>query len=135
LLSYLHTPFLKLAFNDPGFFEQHEHPARLLLNSLAEAGTRWIGNDGSVQHDMYNRIKHEVERVLREFKNDARVITELMLEFNTHNNNIIRKQELLEKRAAKKARGEERLREVKMRVKRENRTRIASRELPAAVLL
>ncbi len=135
LLSYLHTPFLKLAFNDPGFFEQHEHPARLLLNSLAEAGTRWIGNDGTVQHDMYNRIKQVVERVLREFKNDVRVITELMLEFNTQNKNIIRKQELLEKRAAEKARGEERLREVKLRVNREIRARLDGRELPAAVLL
>src|SRR5690606_20343428 len=29
LLSYLHTPFLKIAFIDKGFFEQPEHPARV----------------------------------------------------------------------------------------------------------
>ena len=28
LLSYLHTPFLKIAFIDKDFFEQPEHPAR-----------------------------------------------------------------------------------------------------------
>ncbi len=135
LLSYLHTPFLKLAFVDPGFFEQHEHPARLLLNSLAEAGTRWIGNDGTIQHDMYNRIKDVVDRVLRDYKNDARVITELLVEFNTQNKNLVRKQELLEKRAAEKARGEEHLREVKIRVNSEIRHRIEGRQLPSAVLL
>lgn len=135
LLSYLHTPFLKLAFVDPGFFEQHEHPARLLLNSLAEAGTRWIGNDGTIQHDMYNRIKDVVDRVLRDYKNDVRVITELLVEFNTQNKNLVRKQELLEKRAAEKARGEERLREVKLRVNSEIRRRIEGRQLPSAVLL
>ena len=56
LLSYMHTPFLKLAFGDPGF-ERPEHPARVLLNSLAEAGTRFVGNDGSVQYDMYQKLR------------------------------------------------------------------------------
>ncbi|MCR6652145.1 MAG: DUF1631 domain-containing protein [Cellvibrionaceae bacterium] len=130
LLSYMHTPFLKLAFIDPGFFEQPEHPARMLLNSLAEAGIRWVGNDGTVQHDMYNKIKDVVDRVLRDFKNDVRVITELLLEFNTYTKNIVRRQELMEKRAAEKAQGEERLREVKLRVNDEVRRRTDDRELP-----
>jgi hypothetical protein len=135
LLSYMHTPFLKLAFIDPGFFEQPEHPARMLLNSLAEAGIRWVGNDGTVQHDMYNKIKDVVDRVLRDFKNDVRVITELLLEFNTYTKNIVRRQELMEKRAAEKAQGEERLREVKLKVNEEVRRRTDDRELPSAVLL
>lgn len=135
LLSYMHTPFLKLAFIDPGFFEQPEHPARMLINSLAEAGIRWVGNDGSVQHDMYNKIKSVVNRVLRDFKNDVRVITELLLEFNAYTKNIVRRQELMEKRAAEKAQGEERLREVKLRVNDEVRRRTDDKELPSAVLL
>src|SRR5690606_34709611 len=64
LLSYLHTPFLKIAFIDKDFFEQTEHPARVLLNSLAEAGSRWVSNDGSSQYDMYNKIKTTVFRLL-----------------------------------------------------------------------
>jgi hypothetical protein len=135
LLSYMHTPFLKLAFIDPGFFEQPEHPARMLLNSLAEAGIRWVGNDGTVQHDMYNKIKSVVDRVLRDFKNDVRVIAEILLEFNSYTKNIVRRQELMEKRAAEKAQGEERLREVKLRVNEEVRSRTDGRELPSAVLL
>lgn len=135
LLSYMHTPFLKLAFIDPGFFEQPEHPARMLINSLAEAGIRWVGNDGTVQHDMYNKIKNVVDRVLRDFKNDVRVIAELLLEFNSYIKNIIRRQELMEKRATEKAQGEERLREVKLRVNEEVRSRTDNKELPSAVLL
>lgn len=135
LLSYLHTPFLKLAFIDPGFFEQPEHPARLLLNNLAEAGTRWIGNDGSSQHDMYAKIKSIVDRVLSEFTNDIRVITELLLEFNSFTKNILRRQELMERRAKEKAQGEERLREVKTRVNQFVRERIEDKELPSAILL
>ncbi len=135
LLSYLHTPFLKLAFTDPGFFEKTDHPARMLLNGLAEAGVRWVGNDGSIQHDIYNRIKSVVDKVLKEFETDSRVIADSLLDFNGYTKNIIRRQELMEKRAAEKAQGEERLREVKIRVNEAVRERTDGKELPSAVLL
>lgn len=135
LLSYLHTPFLKIAFIDPGFFEQAEHPARVLLNSLAEAGARWVGNDGTAQYDMYNKIKDIVNRILHEFDNDVKVITELLLEFSSYTKNIVRRQDLMEKRATEKAQGEEKLREVKLRVNEEIRGRTEGKELPSAVLL
>ncbi len=135
LLSYLHTPFLKVAFVDPGFFEQPEHPARLLLNNLAEAGARWVGNDGSSQYDIYNKIRDVVNRVLKDFDNDIKVITELLLEFSSYTKNIMRRQELMEKRATEKAQGEEKLREVKLKVNNEVRSRTSQKELPSAVLL
>jgi hypothetical protein len=135
LLSYLHTPFLKLAFTDPTFFEQTDHPARMLLNGLAEAGVRWVGNDGSVQHDIYNRVKGVVNKVLKEFETDTRVIADSLLDFSSYTKNIIRRQELMEKRAAEKAQGEERLREVKIRVNEAVRERTDGKELPSAVLL
>ena len=135
VLSYLHTPFLKLAFIDPGFFEQPDHPARMLLNNLAEAGCRWVGNDGTDQYDVYAKIKRIVDKVLTEFTNDVRIITEILLEFTSFTKNIVRRQELMEKRATEKVQGEERLREVKIRVNEEVMERTEGKELPSAVLL
>jgi hypothetical protein len=135
LLSYLHTPFLKIAFIDKSFFEQTEHPARLLLNNLAEAGVKWVGNDGSSQYDIYDKIKNAVSRVLEEFKNDVRLFAELLLEFSSYTKKISRRQELMERRAMEKVQGEEKLREVKMQVNQEVRSRTDGRELPSAVLL
>lgn len=135
LLSYLHTPFLKIAFIDKGFFEQPEHPARVLLNSLAEAGVRWVGNDGSEQHDIYTKIKATVFRLLEEFKNDVRIFAELLLEFNAYTHNVARRQELMERRALEKVQGEEKLREAKMQVNEEVRKRTDGREMPSALLL
>ncbi|MFT5082966.1 MAG: hypothetical protein ACI9Y1_001003 [Lentisphaeria bacterium] len=135
LLSYLHTPFLKIAFIDPGFFEKPDHPARLLLNSLAEAGIRWVGNDGTDQYDIHHKISDTVNRILKDFDSDIKVITALLLDFNSTTKNIIRRQELMEKRATEKAQGEEKLREVKLRVNDEIRGRTQNRELPSAVLL
>lgn len=135
LLSYLHTPFLKIAFIDPGFFEKPDHPARLLLNSLAEAGSRWVGNDGTQQYDIYEKIRETVDKILKELDQDIKIITTLLLEFNSYTKSIIRRQELMEKRATEKAQGEEKLREVKLRVNDEIRKRTHNRELPSALLL
>jgi hypothetical protein len=135
LLSYLHTPFLKIAFIDKGFFEQPEHPARVLLNSLAEAGVRWVSNDGSDQYDIFTKIKTTVFRLLHEFKNDVRIFAELLIEFNAYTNNVARRQELMERRALEKAQGEEKLREAKLQVNREVRSRTDNREMPSAILL
>lgn len=135
LLSYLHTPFLKIAFIDPDFFEQTDHPARLLLNSLAEAGTRWVSNDGTAQYDIYPRIKAVVSRVLEEFQNDVRLFAELLLEFSSYTKKIARRQDLIERRAMEKVQGEEKLREVKLQVNDQISKRIKNTELPSAVLL
>jgi hypothetical protein len=135
LLSYLHTPFLKIAFIDKGFFEQPEHPARVLLNSLAEAGVRWVSNDGSDQYDIFTKIKTTVFRLLQEFKNDVRIFAELLIEFNAYTHNVARRQELMERRALEKAQGEEKLREAKIQVNNEVRSRTDNRDMPSAILL
>ncbi|WP_317930365.1 DUF1631 domain-containing protein [Halioxenophilus sp. WMMB6] len=135
LLSYLHTPYLKVAFLDAEFFEQSEHPARLLLNNLAEAGVRWVSNDGSSQFDIYDKIKATVSRVLEEFKDDVRLFAELLMDFSAYTKKVLRRQELMEKRAMEKVHGEEKLREVKIRVNNEIRKRTDGKELPSALLL
>lgn len=135
LLSYLHTPFLKIAFIDKDFFEQTEHPARLLLNNMAEAGVKWVSNDGSSQYDIFEKIQAMVSRVLDEFRNDVRLFAELLLEFSGYTKKISRRQELMERRAMEKVQGEEKLREVKVRVNQVVRERTDGRELPSAVLL
>src|SRR5690606_28174283 len=135
LLSYLHTPFLKIAFIDKDFFEQPEHPARVLLNNLAEAGARWVANDGSDQHDIYLKIKTTVFQLLKEFKNDAQIFAELLLKFGTYTGNLARRQALMERRVLEKVQGEEKLRESKLQVNAEVRKRIDGREIPSALLL
>lgn len=135
LLSYLHTPFLKIAFIDKDFFEQPEHPARALMNSLAEAGARWVSNDGKDQHDIYLKIKVTVFQLLKEFKNDVAIFSELLLKFNAYTNNLVRRQALMERRVLEKVQGEEKLREAKVRVNQEVRKRIDQRAVPSALLL
>ncbi len=135
LLNYLHTPFLKLAFADPAFFEQTQHPARLLLKKMAEAGKRWVRNDGTAQFGIYLKIKEVVHKIVQDPENDLRLVAQLLFEFSSYTKDILRRQELLEKRATEKIRGEEKLQAVKLRVIKAVRARTTGRELPSAVLL
>ncbi len=135
LLSFLHTPFLKIAFIDKDFFEKADHPARVLLNCVAEAGSRWVSNDGTSQYNMYAKIKSTVFHVLEDFVNDVKVFAEALVEFNAYTHNVARRQELMEKRALEKAQGEEKLREAKLLVTKEIQSRIKGEDLPSAVLL
>lgn len=135
LLSYLHVPFLKIAFIDRDFFEQSQHPARLLLNSLADAGSRWVNDDGNSEFDMFDRIKDVVIKIYDVTENEMKLVTELLLDFRSNVKQIQRKQDLTEKRAKEKARGEDHLHETKIRVSAEVRQRIQNKALPSSILL
>jgi len=134
-LSFLHTPFLKLAFSEVDFFSHHEHPARLLLNSLADAGAKWVGNDDTSQFNILDQIRTVVREVLDEYDVDTKLFARLLLEFNGFVQKVELRVQLLEKRATEKARGEDRLREVKQRINKEIHERIADKDIPTAILL
>ena len=135
VLSYLHTPYLKAAFIDRDLFEQPEHPARQLLNALAEAGARWVNSDGDSQFKVFPKIKSIVRRILTEFNNDMTLFDDLLAEMQEYNQKVDNNVSMMEKRAREKAEGEERLREVKRRVLYEVRKRMDGQELPSYMVV
>ncbi|HQQ62569.1 MAG TPA: DUF1631 family protein [Pseudomonadales bacterium] len=135
VLSYLHTPYLKAAFIDRALFESPEHPSRLLLNSLAEAGTRWVNSDGDSQFKVFPKIKSVVRRILTEFRHDMGLFVELLQEMQEFNQKVEHNIGLMERRAREKAEGEDRLREVKRRVLYEVRKRMDSFDLPSHMIV
>jgi serine/threonine protein phosphatase PrpC len=67
LIGRLQIPLLKVALIDKSFFSKKSHPARKLLNALAEAALGW--NEG---HDdggaYYGQVESYVRKVLEEFE-------------------------------------------------------------------
>jgi hypothetical protein len=135
VLSYLHTPYLKVAFMEKELFEKPEHSSRQLLNYLAEAGTRWVNTDGDSQFKVFPRIKSVIRRILTDFNNDISLFDELLLEMREFNQKVERSVEVMERRARDKAEGEERLREVKRRVLHEIRQRMDGHDLPSHIIV
>ena len=106
-LSHLHTPYLKVALQDKALFTQHHHPARRLLNAMAQAGVLYGGEseEGGLQAKMH----WVVERVIHDFATDLQLFDSLLDEFNAYVASLRRKVELRERRAVQAAKGRDKL--------------------------
>jgi hypothetical protein len=133
LLSYLHTPFLKVALLDKAFFNSPQHPARQLLNALVAAGERWVEPEGKHKSDVYQHMKVVVQRILNEYDNDVRLFSQLAFDFNHYLRQHARRVRLAEQRAQQAARGEDKLKEIRLRVERYLQQKIGGDNLPAPV--
>jgi len=134
LLSYLHTPFLKVALLDKEFFNHPQHPARLLLNSLVAAGERWVEPEGKHKSDVFQQIKNLVKRILDDFDDDVRLFSQLAFEFNHYLRQHVRRVRLSEQRALQAARGEDKLKEIRLKVERYLQQKIAQQKNAATTL-
>lgn len=106
-LSHLHTPYLKVALQDKQLFTQHHHPARKLLNAMAQAGVLY-GGEGE-ERSLLAKMHWVVERVIQDFVGDLGLFDALLGEFNEYVANLRQKVELRERRAMEAARGRDRL--------------------------
>ncbi|MFY8136164.1 MAG: DUF1631 family protein [Aquimonas sp.] len=107
-ISRLIVPFVKVALLDRRMFLQKTHPARKLLNSLAEACE---GNTGEAPQDreLLDRVRRTVDRLTVEFNEDVAIFEALEQEFREFIEQHRRRIALAERRAAEAQRGKERL--------------------------
>ncbi len=106
-LSHLHTPYLKVALQDKALFTQHHHPARRLLNSMAQAGVLY-GSEGD-ERGLLSKMHWVVERVIHGFAGDLMLFETLLDEFNEYIATLKHKVELRERRAVEAAKGRDKL--------------------------
>jgi hypothetical protein len=77
LIGRLQIPVLKVAMLDRNFFSQKSHPARRLLDVLADASMGWNETEG---HDsgLYQKVDEGVQRILSEFDDKLDVFTTVL---------------------------------------------------------
>ncbi|HEX8980157.1 MAG TPA: DUF1631 domain-containing protein [Parasulfuritortus sp.] len=77
LIGRLQIPVLKVAMLDKAFFSQKNHPARKLLDVLAEAAIGWDADEG---HDsgLYRKIEELVENILERFEDRIELFSEAL---------------------------------------------------------
>ncbi|MFI4970075.1 MAG: DUF1631 domain-containing protein [Lysobacterales bacterium] len=132
LFGRLQIPYLKVAILDKHLFAQKSHPARRLLDTLAEAGKSW-SEESDRDHRLYERIKSSVETVLRDFDDDVGVFERERVAFADFVEQYRKRAELSEQRAAEATRGREKLLEARRTAAREILRRIDERSLPPVV--
>jgi hypothetical protein len=132
LFGRLQIPYLKVAILDKHLFAQKSHPARRLLDALAEAGKSW-SEESDRDHRLYDRIKTSVETVLRDFDDDVGIFERERTSFTDFVEQYRKRAELAEQRAAEATRGREKLQEARRIAAREILRRIDERSLPPVV--
>src|SRR5262249_21333836 len=110
MVSRLQVPLLRIALQDKSVFTQRAHPARQLLNTIAETGPRWADNgDGHVDQALVDKMQLVTERLTNEFDGDLALIEELQADLTRHLRTLARKAEVTERRHIDAAKGREKL--------------------------
>ncbi|MBT2766815.1 DUF1631 domain-containing protein [Stenotrophomonas sp. ISL-67] len=112
LLTRLQVPVARAALSDPAFFVRDQHPARELLNAVAEAGANWLGEE-DVDPQLVQKLDRAVDKVVTDYEGDAAVFEVANDEIQQHFRALAHKAELAERRHVEAARGKERLESAK----------------------
>jgi hypothetical protein len=135
LLSRLQIPLVKLAIIDKSFFGQKAHPARRLLNNMAQAAIGWNDQHENETDSLRNMLESIVKRVIDEFHDDLTIFSDLDQEFTLWWEKEQQNAEIAEQRTNQVTRGKEQLQNAKQVVIRELNMRLqAVNTVPEAVM-
>ncbi len=110
LLTRLQVPILRVALRDKGFFLRADHPARQLLNTVAETGVHWIDDVGGESDvALIERVQRAIDRVNHEFDSDLKLLERINDELLLHMQSLARRADVAERRLVDAARGREKL--------------------------
>jgi hypothetical protein len=108
LLRKLQLPLLRVALQDRGFFVRAQHPARQLLNAVAESGARWLDEE-DIDPQLLQPLQQAVEHVVEHYDGDSAVFDASNRDLQTQLQHLARKAEMAERRHVEAARGKEKL--------------------------
>nr|WP_298149676.1 DUF1631 domain-containing protein [uncultured Pseudoxanthomonas sp.] len=114
MLVRLQVPVVQAALRDRNFFLRAQHPARDLLNTVAESGATWLGEE-DVDPQLLQKLHQAVETVVEKYEGDETVFEDASREVQQHLHAAARKAELAERRQVEAARGKDRLEIAKQR--------------------
>ena len=114
MIARLLVPYVKVALLDRRLFMHKAHPARRLLNAIAEACEGNHGQ-GPYEREMLERVDKSVDRLVSEFNEDLAIFELLEQELRSFIDQYRRRAELAERRVAEAQRGKERLEEARQR--------------------
>lgn len=129
LLAKLQVPLLRVAIQDKAFFTRQQHPARQMLNTIAETGAYWLSEEDADQQ-LVGKMQSVVDRTVRDFDGDLGLFNNLLEDLSGHLQTVTRKAEVAEKRHVEAARGKEKLAMARERAASVVETLLKKQNLP-----
>jgi hypothetical protein len=132
MLARLQIPYLKAAILDRKLFAHRQHPARRLLDCLAEQAKSW-SEESDRDRRLHDKVKSIVDQLLHDFDDDMGIFERLLVDLQQFQDINKRRSELAEQRVAESTRGREKLEQARRRAAREILDRIGEHKLPPLV--
>lgn len=113
LIGRLQIPMVKVALLDGTFFSKKSHPARRLLNTIAEAAAR-VREEPAGQAALHAQVETLVARVVAEFEDDVGVFAAITADFERFVAEGLHEAVVRRERSARVVQGRERLEQAKI---------------------
>ena len=127
LIGRLQIPVLKVALLDRNFFAKKSHPARQLLNRLAQAAIGWNETAGT-NDPLFKKVEAIVQTIIEEFEDDVSIFAALLADFDRFVQRDQIDAEIRAEQSAKVMEGQERLEVAKETTLRELKPRLSDRQ-------
>lgn len=98
LIGRTQISIMKIALSDTDFFDDDQHPGRVILNEFAMAGIAWTEQDKLESDPVFIKVRELVERLLAEQNADRNFVQDLINELRQLNSQFSKTDALLEHR-------------------------------------
>lgn len=129
LLSLMQAPLMRVVMKDKSFFSNHIHPARQMLNIIADTGFNWL-DEHQKDDVLHNKITGIVSKTVRDFKGDNQELIKAYDETNQILQTLIKNADAAERRQVNAISGKERLIAARTRAEKTMSELVESFEIP-----
>lgn len=131
LIARLQIPIIKVAIIDKTFFANKNHPSRLLLNDLAQAGIGLIAPETDAPNPVIQKVDEIVQKILNDFSKESAIFETLRIEFADFMEKENKKSSVNETRTLQATQSREKIWLAKRAVASEITTRLQNIDAPA----
>lgn len=133
-LRKLELPVLQIALRDATFFDREKHPARRLLNEIAEASIGYVGDLDTSDDPVAKAIAGVVDELCNESRQDNVALTHLLLNFIDLVEKERRRVAVLEQRLVEEVAAAEKVNQAHQAVLKILMERVQGQTLPRFVM-
>lgn len=134
LIARLQIPIIKVSMLDKSFFSKGGHPARKLLNEIANASLGWVPTSRIERDPLYNKVTEIVNRLLSESITDSALFQEVLADFVAFVDMDKRRTRLIEQRTVNAEDGKARSEFARTSVQTVLNQKVAGKSLPKVVI-
>src|SRR5690606_25990876 len=133
LISRLQIPILKVALKDKGFFSHANHPARKLINTIADASIGWDEAEQPNKDQLYNKIAEIVQTINEQYADNEQIFNEKLVELQQVVQQEEHRTSLVERRTSQAIEGQAKTQRAKALVQQILFGRLEKLELPPTI--